>query len=162
MKNIEIEFKYLVDEEFFKKKVKNKIIPIKITQAYIHGCKGYHTRVRLENYKGIEKGSITTKTGSKPARMEFEQSLDVDHVKTIIEHSSEVLRKERFNYIENNFHWHIDYYPDFGYIVAEIELASRNDPFPHPAWLGKDVTMDKKYSNQELAKKKKRTKKIKA
>ena len=159
MKNIEIEFKFLVNPLFFKNHIKNKIIPIKITQAYIHGCKGYHTRVRLESLKNREKGTITTKTGSKPSRIEFEQVLDTEMVKTIIAHSTEVLVKERYLYIEGNFQWYIDFYPDFNYIVAEIELPSLDSPFPRPQWLGKDVTLDKKYSNQELAKRKKRSRK---
>ena len=37
-----------------------------------------------------------------------------------------------------------------GLIIAEIELNSKNQFFEKPAWLGKEVTGEKKYYNSQL------------
>ena len=35
-------------------------------------------------------------------------------------------------------------------MVAEIELESEDDPFERPAWLGEEVTGDRRYYNSCL------------
>ena len=40
--------------------------------------------------------------------------------------------------------------PNEGLIVAEIELSAEDEPFEHPAWLGKEVSGDRRYYNSML------------
>jgi len=37
-------------------------------------------------------------------------------------------------------------------ILAEIELSSEDEPFEKPAWLGKEVSGDRRYYNSMLTK----------
>ena len=39
-----------------------------------------------------------------------------------------------------------------GLILAEIELSSEDEPFEKPAWLGKEVSGDRRYYNSMLTK----------
>jgi adenylate cyclase len=39
-----------------------------------------------------------------------------------------------------------------GLVVAEVELSSEEELFEKPAWLGEEVTGDKRYYNSMLAK----------
>ena len=39
-----------------------------------------------------------------------------------------------------------------GLIVAEVELQSADEEFLRPAWLGREVTGDKRYYNSQLLK----------
>ena len=49
--------------------------------------------------------------------------------------------------------WEIDVFEGAlaGLIIAEIELPSENTDFPHPNWLGREVTDDRRYYNSSLA-----------
>src|SRR5205085_11430278 len=38
-----------------------------------------------------------------------------------------------------------------GLIVAEIELSSADEAFDRPAWLGREVTGERRYYNHQLA-----------
>ena len=50
--------------------------------------------------------------------------------------------------------WEVDEFhgDNAGLLVAEIELASEDDAFPRPAWLGEEVTGDRRYYNSSLTK----------
>ena len=37
-----------------------------------------------------------------------------------------------------------------GLVVAEIELEAEDEPFARPAWLGAEVTGDRRYYNSSL------------
>ncbi len=49
--------------------------------------------------------------------------------------------------------WEVDVFsaPHEGLAIAEIELKSENQKFPHPPWLGREVTSDPRFSNASLA-----------
>ncbi|MCR9243738.1 MAG: CYTH domain-containing protein [bacterium] len=38
-----------------------------------------------------------------------------------------------------------------GLVIAELELATRDDRFEAPAWLGREITTDARYANSQLA-----------
>ena len=48
--------------------------------------------------------------------------------------------------------WEVDEFhgDNEGLVVAEIELESEDDPFERPAWLGEEVTGDRRYYNSCL------------
>jgi adenylate cyclase len=39
-----------------------------------------------------------------------------------------------------------------GLVIAEVELASENESFEKPKWVGKEVTGELKYYNSQLSK----------
>ena len=49
--------------------------------------------------------------------------------------------------------WEVDVFhgANEGLVVAEIELASENENFPVPDWIGEEVTGDRKYYNSMLS-----------
>jgi len=60
--------------------------------------------------------------------------------------------KTRYLVKQGDLTWEIDEFHDAnaGLIVAEIELPSAEHPFDKPAWLGKEVSDDKRYTNYAL------------
>lgn len=50
--------------------------------------------------------------------------------------------------------WEVDefYGANEGLVMAEIELRSEEDAFDKPAWLGEEVTGDRRYYNSSLSK----------
>ena len=47
--------------------------------------------------------------------------------------------------------WELDHFPRRDLWLAEIELASEDEPFDRPPWLGDEVTHDPAYGNSRLA-----------
>ncbi|MES0874442.1 CYTH domain-containing protein [Sinimarinibacterium thermocellulolyticum] len=49
--------------------------------------------------------------------------------------------------------WEIDEFlgDNAGLVIAEIELAAVDRPFVRPAWLGRELTFDRRYYNHHLA-----------
>ena len=148
---LEIERKFLIKKEFIPKL--SKITPIQIAQGYLTLAKGYHTRIRLSKKGRSKTATITSKLGSGMVRQEFEQSLEVKHCEMLFKHCKKILRKERRKIKFAGFTWEIDYFPDHKIWVAEIEIPSKNTKFSLPAFIGKEVTGNNKYSNIRMAKK---------
>ena len=50
--------------------------------------------------------------------------------------------------------WEVDEFhgDNEGLVVAEIELSAEEEPFARPAWLGAEVTGDRRYYNSSLTK----------
>ena len=50
--------------------------------------------------------------------------------------------------------WEVDVFhgANEGLILAEIELSREDEPFDRPAWLGEEVTGDRRYYNSMLTK----------
>ena len=63
------------------------------------------------------------------------------------------LEKTR-HYIEiDGLTWEVDEFANdnAGLVVAEIELTHADQPFARPAWLGRELTQDRRYYNHHLA-----------
>ena len=65
-----------------------------------------------------------------------------------------VIDKTRYLIRSGNHVFEVDefYGENEGLVVAEVELASENEPFEKPAWLGKEVSGDRRYYNSMLTK----------
>jgi adenylate cyclase len=48
--------------------------------------------------------------------------------------------------------WEVDEFhgENTGLVVAEVELATEDQPFERPHWLGEEVTQDARYFNSAL------------
>lgn len=58
------------------------------------------------------------------------------------------------HYVEHAGHtWEVDEFAgdNAGLVVAELELASADEAFERPAWLGREVTEEQRYYNLALA-----------
>lgn len=152
---LEVEYRFLVDKNFLKE-LQSTIEPVVIYQGYLKKGKEFHLRVRVEHplsQPNAMTATLTSKTGKKPARMEYESSLSVEHGVLLLEKADTALKKLRYKLNFKGLVWEIDYYPDKKYLVAEVELPSPDFPFEKPTWAGKDVTFSRKYSNMVIAKK---------
>ena len=158
---IETERKFLVTGDGYKAEAGEKH---RIRQGYIAHDGGNTVRVRLLDGQGI----ITVKGPSHGgiSRMEWEKEISAQDFKDLLQvcHGS-VIEKTRYiipagqaavseshsTHGKDRF-FEVDVFhgDNEGLVMAEIELGNEEENFPHPSWLGEDVTGDKRYYNSYL------------
>ena len=126
--------------------------PLRFEQGYL--CTKPTVRVRLiEGTSGARSGQLTIKGSGLVSRPEFEYEVPAADAEELLRLCSRSLRKQRHRLGR----WEIDRFesieaPEGGPLwLAEIELASEEEPFERPAWLGPEVTSDPRYANSALA-----------
>jgi adenylate cyclase len=148
---IEIERKFLVTSEAFKKEAFTKN---RIAQGYLSAVPERTVRVRIKG----DKGFLTIKGASNESglsRFEWEKEIPVDEAATLLKLcESGVIDKTRFEVKMGNHIFEIDEFhaENKGLVMAEIELKSETESFEKPSWLGEEVTSDKRYYNSYLSK----------
>ena len=147
----EIERKFLVKSEAFKTEAFREI---RITQGYLSSVPERVVRVRVIGEKGfLTIKGIGNKTGV--SRYEWEKEIPVNDVIELLKICEPgVVDKKRY-YIKSGKHiFEVDtfYGNNEGLIIAEVELASENEDFIKPSWLGKEVTGNSKFYNSSLVK----------
>ena len=149
MKNVETERKFLVDHE--KWASLEKPPGISYIQGYLCIDSDKVVRVRVAG----EKGFLTIK--GKPAtisRPEYEYAIPAEEAREMLQLFTTVQVEKVRTRIPSGVHvWEVDEFhgANEGLIVAEIELENADDLFDKPAWLGKEVTGDKRYYNAWLS-----------
>ena len=147
---LEIERKFLVVGEF-----KNLATSsTHIAQGYIASGNGRTVRVRIRG----DKGYLTIKGPSDHAglaRFEWEKEITLAEAKalmTICEPG--IIEKTRWLVpSEDGKHtWEVDVFEgeNEGLIMAEIELESEDDVVEKPAFIGKEVTGDRRFYNSHM------------
>lgn len=150
-KMIEIERKFLVTSEAFKKEAfaKNRIM-----QGYLSSVPERTVRVRIKG----DKGFLTIKGASNESgisRFEWEKEIPVEEAAALLKLCEKgVIDKTRFEVKIGNHIFEVDefYGENEGLIIAEVELKSETEVFEKPIWLGKEVTNDIRYYNSYLSK----------
>lgn len=146
----EIERKFLVKGDF-KPFVKKST---RITQGYLSSVPERTVRVRLKG----EKGFLTIKgigNESGASRFEWEREVDPADVENLLKICEPGVIDKTRHLVEAGKHtYEVDefYGENQGLIVAEVELASEDEAFDKPEWLGEEVTGDVKYYNSMLMK----------
>jgi CYTH domain-containing protein len=149
--SLEIERKFLVQNEDFKKEFYKKTA---IKQGYLNSDKSRTVRIRITDDAAFLtiKGK-SNKTGT--TRFEWEKEIDKEEgEQLLLLCEPSIIDKTRF-YVKNEHHiFEIDefYGDNLGLIVAEIELSSENEAFKKTSWLGIEVTGNEKYYNSKLSK----------
>lgn len=145
----EIERKFLVSGDGWKEEVSSSMT---FRQGYVVSTENRSVRIRIVNG---EDATLTVKIGaSSLMRDEYEYSIPITDANEMIGTAiGNVIQKTRHLVEHNNFTWEVDVFEGVysGLIVAEVELNSVDDAPDFPAWLGREVTGDKRYSNQYLA-----------
>ena len=147
---IEIRTEILVSGDFLPEAVSST----RIVQGYIcsqpgrHGSYSYPGRGGIPNDKGAsdEKGL---------SRYEFEQKIPLVDAERLLELCEPgAIDKVRYLVPRGSHTWEVDVFhgANEGLILAEIELSSEDEPFEKPAWLGKEVSGDRRYYNSMLTK----------
>lgn len=147
---IEIERKFLVSREAWRPLVSKRRT---IKQGYLtRGNAPAVVRVRI-NDEGHSRLTIKS-AATGPARGEFEYDIPMDHAAELLKLCGDhTLTKTRHCVPAGELTWEIDVFEGrhAGLVIAEVELSSPDQQLPLPPWLGKEVTDDPSYSNENLA-----------
>ncbi|MFA1621466.1 CYTH domain-containing protein [Rhizobium mongolense] len=145
----EIERKFLVRNDGWRAKAETKSI---LRQGYIASMDDRSVRVRILDGK---RARLTIKIGRNTVtRDEFEYEIPVSDAEELMQSTiGLVIEKTRYRVPHDNFVWEVDVFAGAhrGLVIAEVEMKSENDDPSRPAWLGREVTGDFRYSNQALA-----------
>ncbi len=120
-------------------------------QGYLNRDKQRTVRVRIAQ----DAAWLTVKGASRGAsRAEFEYAIPVADAEQLLALcDGPLVRKLRRVVQHAGATWEIDEFQgdNAGLVVAEIELASEDETFEAPPWLGAEVTHDARYFNSNLA-----------
>ena len=145
----EIERKFLVATEDWRK---NARPGKRMRQAIIFADGNRSVRIRAIDRK---KARLTLKIGiSGMSRHEFEYDVPMSEAEEMLALANgHAIDKTRYEVKHGKFVWEIDVYEGAleGLVVAEVEMKAETDQPELPAWLGREVTGDKRFSNQSLA-----------
>lgn len=145
----EIERKFLVANDGWKTGIGTTST---FLQAYI--ATGDDRSIRVRIIDGT-RARLTIKIGRDMlVRDEFEYDIPVADAEELMQAAiGIVLEKTRHRVDYRGFTFEIDEFAGFyhGLIVAEVEMQSTDDRPELPAWLGREVTGDKRYSNMAMA-----------
>ena len=143
---IEIERKFLVVGDAWRQAPATAY-----AQGYLNRDKRRTVRVRI-----VEDAAwLTVKGASTGAtRAEFEYAIPLADAQALLALcDGPLVRKRRRVVVHAGATWEIDEFEgdNAGLVVAEIELASEDQAFEPPPWLGAEVTHDPRYFNSNLA-----------
>ncbi|MGY5846073.1 CYTH domain-containing protein [Salegentibacter sp. HM20] len=148
---LEIERKYLVSSNNYRQEAFKKL---SFKQAYLNSHPNRSVRVRIAG----EQAWLTVKGKSDAeglSRFEWEKEIPVKEAEALL-HLCEPggIEKQRFFVKNGDLCFEVDEFfgDNQGLILAEIELQSPDQEFDKPAWLGEEVTGDKRYYNSQLSK----------
>lgn len=143
----EIERKFLVAGDF-RREVSGAS---HIIQGFLSSAPGRTVRVRIRD----DRGYLTVKGPARGlTRFEWEKEIPADEARQLLALCEPgAIDKTRHLVPASDGHvWEVDEFhgDNEGLVVAEIELASEDECFVRPAWLGAEVTGDRRYYNSSL------------
>lgn len=126
----------------------------RIQQGYIASGNGRTVRVRIRG----DKGYLTIKGPSGAAgltRYEFDTEIPLSDARDLMEICEPgIIDKTRYlvKSPDGRHVWEIDefYGDNEGLLLAEVELSCENEPFEKPAFIGREVTGDRRYYNSHM------------
>lgn len=149
MGGLEIERKFLVLDDSYKRKAYSSS---RIRQGYICSDRGRTVRVRLRD----DRGYITIKGPSDAAgmsRYEFEKEITSEEAMQLFKLCLPgVIDKTRWLVKSGRHTFEVDefYGDNEGLVMAEVELASEDEPYEKPGFIGREVTGDRRFYNSHL------------
>ncbi len=143
----EIERKFLVAGDYKQAAVSSS----HIVQGYIGRTPSLTFRIRLRD----ERGYLTVKGRTDEAGMsrdEWEYEIPAADARELLAHSGGTIEKRRYMVPAGRHTFEVDEFfgANEGLTMAEVELSSPDETFERPAWLGDEVTGDKRYYNSQL------------
>ncbi len=145
----EIERKFLVTDTSYRELATSSS---HIVQGYICSDKGRTVRIRIRDNKGY----LTIKGGSNAAglsRYEWEQEIDVADAHDLLKLCEPgVIDKVRYLVPSGNHVFEVDEFAgeNQGLVIAEVELTAEDEPYTKPAFIGQEVTGNRRYYNSHL------------
>jgi len=150
----EVERKFLVIGDGWRKNARG----VAYRQGFLSTDPERTVRVRIAG----TRGSITVKGRTVGARRaEFEYEIPSTDAREMLDTLCKrpLIEKVRYTLLVGSQTWEIDVFEgdNEGLVIAEIELASEEEAFEHPEWIGDEVTDDPRYFNSNLVAKPYRT-----
>ncbi len=143
---VEIERKYLVMGQPWL-----QVPGVVYRQGYLNRDKTRTVRVRVAG----EAAFLTIKGANVGAtRAEFEYPIPLADAEALLSLcDGPLIEKTRYLLDHAGTRWELDVFAgdNAGLVVAEVELASEDQAFARPDWLGSEVTQDARYFNSNLA-----------
>ncbi len=144
----EIERKFLLKDSSYKSL---SVKAYRIKQGYIAHESGKTVRVRIRDGEAF----LTIKGPSVDgiSRYEWEKEIPLaDAQELLLLCYGGTIDKTRYIVPAGKRFFEVDefYGDNEGLVMAEIELGTPDEPFEKPAWLGEEVTGDKRYYNAHL------------
>lgn len=146
---LEIEHKFLLLNEDWRKLVTQSF---HLKQGYLSSEKQTSIRVRISKdnaWLNIKSATIGN------CRLEYEYEIPYQDAEEIIANlcKKPLIEKTRHLVPMGKHVWEIDEFEgdNQGLIVAEIELDETDQSFEIPAWIGREVTHDLRYYNNNLS-----------
>lgn len=145
----ETERKFLVRSDEWRENAK----AITVRQGYLARDKGRTVRVRVAGNQGFItiKGKTLADGITKP---EYEYKIPKKDAEDLLKMCLRgIVEKTRHLVKYRGRTWEVDEFhgDNKGLVVAELELKSAKEAFAKPAWLGKEVTEDGRYTNAALS-----------
>ena len=142
----EIERKFLVINDDYKNGASQQFIQ----QGFLSTDANRVVRIRISG----ELAWITIKSKNAGiTRAEFEYPIPKkDAVELLLLCEKPIIEKTRYKCKVGNKIWEVDNFAgeNEGLVLAEVELSYENEPLKIPDWVGKEVTNDAKYYNNNL------------
>ena len=146
----EIERKFLLNSDAWRAHSDGGSV---IMQGYLANEKRCSVRIRV---KGDAAWLTVKGPGVNLTRAEFEYPIPVADAHSMLADLAErpFIEKTRHIVDHGPHRWEIDEFAgaNAGLIVAEVELASVDEAFERPSWLGEEVSDDPRYLNAALVK----------
>lgn len=144
---VEIERKFLVDGDAWRTLGAATLL----RQGYLSADPARTVRVRIDG----ERAFLTIKGKSVgAARGEWEYPIPVAEAAELLDGLCQqpLVEKVRRRIAVGPHTWEVDEFlgANAGLVVAEIELASEDEAFDKPGWIGREVTGDARYFNSNL------------
>lgn len=125
--------------------------PVLLRQGYLSSARERVVRVRIEGGQAM----LTIKGANVGAtRGEWEYPIPLADAAELLDGLCEqpLIEKYRHRIEYAGMVWEVDEFlgANAGLVVAEIELASEDQPFEKPDWIGAEVSGDARYYNANL------------
>lgn len=146
----EIERKFLLSSDIWRETADPGI---RYRQGYLANSTTCSVRVRVAGDKAhLNLKSMTLGV----SRTEFDYPIPAEDAQVMLETLcvKPLIEKTRYLVRYGSHTWEIDEFEgeNAGLVVAEIELASEDEAFQRPPWLGEEVSHDPRYYNVCLVK----------
>ena len=144
----EIERKFLVTGEDWRDEATEVLL---LRQGYLATDPQCAVRVRISGSSAWLTIKGKSVGGAAP---EFEYPIPLPEAEAMLDLLAKqpLIEKKRHLIPRDGFLWEVDEFlgRNAGLIIAEIELASKDQTFPLPPWAGRDVTGEARYYNANL------------
>ena len=148
---MEIERKFLVASDDWRKEVNSGR---SFKQAVIFANGDRTLRIRTVDDKQARLTLKIGVDGSQMSRHEFEYEVPIADAEELLKLANgATISKTRYDIPRGDHIWEIDVYDGAleGLVVAEVEMKSEDEKPERPSWIGRELTGDKRFSNQALA-----------